>query len=46
MGTVIVLSVLALTVVGIIYKIIHDRKSGKGCGCNCGECGGKCSGSK
>ena len=46
MGTVIVLIILALSVAGIINKIIHDKKLGKGCGCNCGEFGGKCSGNK
>ena len=40
MGTVIIAGVLCLIVIGIIVKLIHDKKSGKGCsGCpSSGSC--------
>lgn len=38
-GTIIVASVLALILIGIILKISKDKKSGKGsCGCGCSNC--------
>ncbi len=44
MGDMIVISVLALTVGGILRKMIKDRKQGKtSCGCDCSKCGKCCS---
>ena len=39
MGTIIVSVLLAAAVGAVIYKLIKDRRSGKGsCGCNCADC--------
>ena len=38
-GDVIVISVLALIVAGVIWGMIRDKKKGKCCGCSsCGGC--------
>lgn len=42
-GTIIVAAVLVLVVGFVIYRMIKDRKSGKGCTGNCASCGGHCS---
>ncbi len=45
MGTVIVAVIVAAAVGLIIFKMIKDRRSGKGgcsCGGDCGACGGGC----
>lgn len=41
-GTIIVAAVLVLVVGFVIYRMIKDRKSGKGCTGNCASCGGHC----
>lgn len=42
-GTIIVAAVLVLVVGFVIYRMIKDRKIGKGCTGNCASCGGHCS---
>ncbi len=43
MGDIIVISFLCLIVVGIVYKMVKDRKSGKtACCCDCSKCGKCC----
>lgn len=42
-GTIIVAAVLVLVVGFVIYRMIKDRKSGKGCTGNCASCDGHCS---
>ena len=42
-GTIIVAAVLVLVVGFVIYRMIKDRKSGKGITGNCASCGGHCS---
>ena len=42
-GTIIVAAVLVLVVGFVIYRMIKDRKSGKGCTRICASCGGHCS---
>ena len=42
-GTIIVAAVLVLVVGFVIYRMIKDRKSGKGYTGNCASCGGHCS---
>ena len=42
-GTIIVAAVLVLVVGFVIYRMIKDKKSGKGCTGNCASCGGHCS---
>ena len=39
LGNIIISLVLLAVVVGIIIKLIKDKKNGKSsCGCNCGNC--------
>jgi len=41
-GTIIV-GVVLLGIVGlVIRKLIKDKKNGKACGCDCGNCSGGC----
>lgn len=41
MATWIVGGVLAVLVGAIVFKMIRDKRAGKGgCSCNCGGCGG------
>lgn len=44
MGTIIVVMLLAVAVIGILRKMVKDKKSGKSnqCGGGCGNCGGQC----
>ena len=42
MATWIVGGVLALVVAGAIWKIIKDKKAGKGCCGDCSKCHGSC----
>ncbi|MDO5294269.1 MAG: FeoB-associated Cys-rich membrane protein [bacterium] len=44
MGTVAVGIGVAAIVIGIIVKMVKDKKQGKSiqCGCNCKDCGGHC----
>lgn len=47
MATWIVGGALALIVGAIVWKLLHDRRSGKGvcaCGGDCAHCRGACSG--
>ncbi len=45
MGDIIVISVLAATVCGIVFKMRRDKKAGKGaCGCDCSKCSKCCTG--
>jgi len=41
MATYVVGGILALVVIAVIRKMIHDKKSGNsGCGCGCDGCSG------
>ena len=41
MGTIITVSILAVIIGLIIWKMIRDKKAGKrSCGCNCANCSG------
>ncbi len=42
-GDILVLSVLAAVVGGIVYKLLKDRKQGRtACGCDCSKCSKGC----
>ena len=41
-GTILVGGVLLVVVILVIRKLIKDKKNGKACGCDCGNCNGGC----
>lgn len=42
-GTIVVAVILVAIVGFVIYHMVKDKKSGKGCTGNCASCGGHCS---
>jgi hypothetical protein len=38
-GNIVIITLLVLMVIGIVMKLIKDKRKGKSsCGCNCGHC--------